>query len=71
LHPKTNYIPEYEKSVYLTMLFICGHDGRGEGAKPNLRVLWSHQLTDISHYDMKIILAGSDGWEPQDTILYH
>ena len=53
------------------MLFICGHDGRGEGAKPNLRVLWSHQLADISHYDMKIILAGSDGWESQDTILYH
>lgn len=35
---------------------------RGEGANPSQRVPWSHQLTDITHYDMKTILSGNDGW---------
>lgn len=36
----------------------------GKGANPSSRVAWSHQLTDISSYDMAKLLAGSDGWNP-------
>lgn len=36
----------------------------GEGASTKRRVAWAHQLQDLSGYDLKCILAGSDGWCP-------
>ena len=42
--------------------FYAEYQSQGEGAKGDRRVPWSHQLTDISQYDMNIILAASDGW---------
>lgn len=42
--------------------FYAEYQSRGEGAKPEQRAAWSHQLTDISQYDITTILAGSDGW---------
>ena len=45
--------------------FYAEYQSRGEGAKPDQRVAWSHQLTDIKPYELKTILAGNDGWEPE------
>ena len=50
---------ENEKTAYYAE-YKC----TGEGAKTEGRVPWSHQLSDISDYDMATILAGSDGWSP-------
>lgn len=55
--------PDNEQTAY-----YAEYQSLGEGANPSLRVPWSHQLTDISHYDIKTILAGSDGWEPEDAL---
>ena len=42
--------------------YYAEYQSRGEGAAPDRRAPWSYQLTDISNYDLKTILAGSDGW---------
>lgn len=49
--------PANEQTAY-----YAEYQSRGEGAKTDQRALWSHQLVNISHYDMKTILAGDDGW---------
>jgi pectinesterase len=49
--------PDNEQTAY-----YAEYQSRGEGAKPGQRVSWSHQLTDISQYDVTTILAGNDGW---------
>lgn len=37
----------------------------GQGANPEARVSFSHQLKDLSGYTMDEVLAGKDGWCPQ------
>ncbi len=49
--------PANEQTAY-----YAEYQSSGEGATPNQRATWSHQLTDISQYDINTILAGSDGW---------
>ncbi|MBQ2333285.1 MAG: hypothetical protein II380_04985, partial [Prevotella sp.] len=44
--------------------FYAEYQSTGDGANPNQRVSWSHQLTDISKYDIQQVLAGKDGWSP-------
>ena len=44
--------------------YYAEYQSTGDGANPSKRVAWSHQLTDISKYDIKQILAGNDGWNP-------
>ncbi|MBQ5505804.1 MAG: hypothetical protein IIT85_01525 [Prevotella sp.] len=44
--------------------FYAEYQSTGDGANPNQRVSWSHQLTDISKYDIQQVLAGNDGWNP-------
>lgn len=48
-----------EKTAY-----YAEYQSRGEGAAPERRVGWSHQLTDISKYDIYELLKGDDGWKP-------
>lgn len=36
----------------------------GEGADITNRATWTHQLTDISAYDIHNVLKGTDGWNP-------
>ena len=36
----------------------------GPGADTTQRVPWSHQLLDITAYDMHSLLGGTDGWDP-------
>ena len=50
--------PENEKTTY-----YAEYQSRGAGAMPERRVVWSHQLTDVSQYAISTILAGRDGWE--------
>lgn len=40
---------------------------KGPGANPESRVGWSKQLTDLSGYDMRRLLSGTDGWNPVDS----
>ncbi len=49
--------PANEQTAY-----YAEYQSLGKGANPNQRVSWSYQLTDVDNYDMKTILAGSDGW---------
>lgn len=51
--------PENEKTAY-----YAEYESRGPGANPQKRVAWSHQLTDLSNYDILTVLAGEDGWNP-------
>lgn len=44
--------------------FYAEYQSKGEGANPNQRVKWSHQLTSIDEYDIHEVLKGSDGWNP-------
>jgi len=44
--------------------YYAEYQSTGEGARPERRVAWSHQLTDISRYDLHTVLAGADGWNP-------
>lgn len=44
--------------------FNAEYQCTGEGADTKKRVSWSHQLANLSGYDMKQILAGDDGWNP-------
>ena len=51
--------PANEQTAY-----YAEYQSTGAGANPNQRVNWSHQLTDISKYDIQQVLAGKDGWNP-------
>lgn len=44
--------------------FFAEYKSTGEGASPNTRVPYSHQLTDITRYQPEKVLAGNDGWNP-------
>lgn len=44
--------------------FYAEYESKGEGANPSARVPYSHQLTDISRYDLGKVLAGEDSWDP-------
>lgn len=45
--------------------YYAEYQSTGPGANAAARAPWSHQLTDIGPYaDMKLILAGDDGWAP-------
>ena len=49
--------PDNEKTAY-----YAEYKSRGEGANPGKRVSWSHQLNDISDYNISEVLKGNDGW---------
>jgi pectinesterase len=51
--------PEKEKTAY-----YAEYCSKGEGATPDKRVSWSHQLDDISGYNISDVLKGGDGWTP-------
>ena len=48
-----------EKSV-----FYAEFNSQGEGANPNQRAKFSHQLKNLKGYQIRDILKGSDGWNP-------
>ena len=48
-----------EQTAYYTE-----YKSKGEGANPNKRAKWSHQLTNIDDYDIHEVLKGQDGWDP-------
>ncbi|SFU27526.1 pectinesterase [Pustulibacterium marinum] len=54
--------PEKEKTTY-----YAEYNSMGDGASPETRVSWSHQLTDKERkkYTTKNILKGCDGWNPE------
>ena len=46
-----------EKTAY-----YAEYGSKGDGANPDKRVSWSHQLNDISDYIISEGLKGNDGW---------
>ncbi len=44
--------------------FYAEYQSRGEGADPEARASFSHQLKDLKDYGMETVLAGEDGWNP-------
>ena len=44
--------------------FFAEYQSRGEGANPDARAAFSHQLSNIDDYAMETVLAGGDGWNP-------
>lgn len=44
--------------------YYAEYKSKGEGANPNKRAEWSHQITNIDEYDIHEVLKGSDGWDP-------
>lgn len=50
---------ENEKTV-----FFAEYASKGEGANPQARVKYSHQLRDLKGYEIQNVLAGEDGWNP-------
>jgi len=44
--------------------YYAEYKSKGEGANPNKRAKWSHQLTNIDDYDIHEVLKGQDGWDP-------
>ena len=50
---------ENEKTAY-----FAEYQSRGEGANPEARAAFSHQLPDLNGYEMETVLAGDDGWNP-------
>lgn len=46
--------------------FYAEYQNHGPGAGIDKRVAWSHQLPDLKGYEMAEVLAGHDGWAPQN-----
>ena len=44
--------------------FFAEYQSQGEGANPNTRAAFSHQLANLDGYEMELVLAGEDGWNP-------
>lgn len=44
--------------------FYAEYNSKGEGANPEKRAAFSHQLKDTNGYEIETVLAGSDGWNP-------
>lgn len=44
--------------------FFAEYESTGEGANPQARAKFSHQLKDLKKYDIERVLAGEDGWKP-------
>ena len=44
--------------------FFAEYQSQGEGANPNTRAAFSHQLSNLDGYEMELVLAGEDGWNP-------
>ena len=44
--------------------FYAEYQSQGEGADPEARASFSHQLKDLKGYGMETVLAGEDGWNP-------
>lgn len=51
--------PDNEKTAY-----YAEYGSKGEGSSPARRVSWSHQLENLKDYDINVVLAGKDGWDP-------
>lgn len=45
-------------------VFFAEYQSRGEGANPQARVRYSHQLKDIKDYSIEKVLGGEDNWNP-------
>ncbi len=45
-------------------VFYAEYKNKGEGANPQSRASFSHQLKNLDGYDIENVLAGSDGWNP-------
>lgn len=44
--------------------FYAEYNSKGEGANPDKRAEFSHQLKDLKGYEIESILIGTDGWNP-------
>ena len=44
--------------------FFAEYQSTGEGAHPDARAAFSHQLSDLRDYAIETVLAGEDGWNP-------
>ena len=44
--------------------FFAEYQSMGEGAHPDARAAFSHQLSDLRGYAIETVLAGEDGWNP-------
>lgn len=45
-------------------VFFAEYQSKGEGANPQARVRYSHQLKDIKDYSIEKVLGGEDNWNP-------
>lgn len=61
-------IPEgwhnWNKSEAEKTVFYAEYKSTGEGANPDARAPFSHQLTSLDGYDIEKVLMGDDGWNP-------
>ncbi len=55
---------ENEKTSY-----YAEYASKGEGAYPDKRATWSHQLLNIEGYAIEDVLKGNDGWNPCHILL--
>ena len=55
---------ENEKTSY-----YAEYVSKGEGAYPDKRATWSHQLLNIEGYAIEDVLKGNDGWNPCHILL--
>lgn len=44
--------------------FFAEYQSFGEGANPDARATFSHQLPNLKDYELEAVLAGDDGWNP-------
>lgn len=47
--------------------FYAEYESRGEGANPKARAAFSRQLKNLKGYEINVILAGEDGWNPVEN----
>lgn len=45
-------------------VFYAEYKSKGEGANPQARTSFSHQLKNLDNYDINKVLSGTDGWNP-------
>ena len=63
-HIKPEGWNNWDKASNEQTAYYTEYKSKGEGANPDKRAKWSHQLSNIDDYDMAEVLKGEDGWNP-------